>query len=194
KTPMHWEDKGTKLDFFDLKGIIENLLGALKVPSFHFVQSAHTNLHPGRQAALIIGEKEVGILGEVHPLTLEKMDIAQPLYFAEMLMEDLRNACTQTLKMRPLPLYPSSSRDWTVTVPRTLSAMRLFSEMEQAKTKLVEEISLIDVYHSEKLGSEVKNMTFRFVYRDHSKTISVQEVEREHEQLTSQIMKKLTSG
>jgi len=184
RTPHHWSGGRASFDFFDIKGVIENLLNHLHI-DYKFTKSRHPSFHPGRQASIEINGKGVGILGQVHP------SFADAVYFAEIHLEDLQKASRSIDKMKPLPQFPSSLRDLTLTVPDTLSAKSLIEEMRKIDIKFLEEISLIDLYRDEKLGSGVKNMTFRFVYRDLHRTLSVEEVEAEHGKLTNQIRGKL---
>lgn len=180
RTPAHWSEKGESADYFDLKGIVESFLNGLHI-EHTFEKSAHPSFHPGRQASVIVNGGEVGILGQVHPT--HKEDV----YFAELYLDELQKAVASTQQMHPLPQFPSSSRDLTLTVPKSVSSDALFAAAKSVESKLLEAISLIDVYHSEKLGSGVKNMTFRFVYRDPNKTLSVEEVEKEHAKLTNKM-------
>ncbi|MCC5832520.1 MAG: phenylalanine--tRNA ligase subunit beta [Chlamydiales bacterium] len=188
KMEHHWENKTNTLDFFDLKGIVENLLAGLKTepPSFHPTQ--YENFHPGRQASVRIADREVGIMGEVHPETLKEIDLHHPVYFAELNLEDLRSISRSDVKMTPLPHYPASSRDWTVTLPEEISVGALLDTIKSIPTKRLESVLLLDVYRSEALGSQRKNVTLRFVYRDRDQTLSVEAVENEHARITQKLI------
>jgi len=191
RMPQHWEKKEESVDFFDLKGILENLFDALKISSYSFQSSHYKNFHPGRQAEILIDHVNVGIMGEVHPSTLKTAGLEAPVYFAELNLEDLLAFLSPVIKMKPLPHFPASTRDWTMTLKDTLSIGQLFSWIEQERSALLESYSLLDVYKSDKLGSDRKNVTFRFVYRDHNKTLSLSDVEQEHLRITKKITEHL---
>ncbi len=188
RSALHWEKKENPVDFFDLKGIVENLLASLKIPPVMYKPTRYENFHPGRQAALIAGDMEIGIMGEVHPTTLKKIDIAHPVYFAEFNLEDLQSARAPSVKMTPLPQFPSSTRDWTVTLPEKMAVGHLLEKIEKLPTKRLESVMLLDVYRSDALGSDKKNVTLRFVYRDKASTLSVEAVEKEHARITQKLM------
>jgi len=190
RIPPHWEKKEGKIDFFDLKGIVENLFEAFKIPVF-FSPSTYTNFHPGRQAKIRIAHIDAGIMGEIHPRTLQTAGLEHPVYFAELNLEDMLPFIQPNIKMKLLPQFPASSRDWTITVSNNISAGCIFSWIEQEHSELLESFSLLDVYRSDKLGSNRKNVTFRFVYRDRSKTISLSAVENEHLRITKNIAEHL---
>ncbi len=191
RSPYHFESKETLVDFLDLKGVVENLLQSFQVDLATFEASSFENFHPSRQAALRVGEIEIGHLGEIHPSTLQAAGIAQPVFFAELGLNDLEAARGKKQKqMKPLPQFPASSRDWTVTLPESLPVGQVLEQIDQTQSTLLESVLLLDVYRSDALGSERKNVSFRFIYRSLEKTLSVKEVEAEH----SRIIKTITQN
>ncbi len=188
KEEQHWENKDNSLDFYDLKGIIENLFKSLKSAPPSFSPTSFKNFHPGRQASVRVGDIEVGIMGEVHPETLKKVDLSHPVYFAELNLEDLHALSQPKVKMTPLPQYPSSTRDWTVTVSDDVAVGALLDKIKALPSKKLESVLLLDVYRSETLGSDRKNVTIRFIYRDQGKTLSVEAVENEHSRIIQKLI------
>lgn len=191
KGPDHWSHKNREVDFYDLKGIVENLLSDLQIPSLLFRPSHHLSFHPGRQADLYFEQQRIGSLGEIHPSLLEKAGIEQRVLFAELNIQSLMPLQKKDRKMNPLPQFPSSERDWTVTLPLDTQIETLFSKIRTSKMALLESVELIDLYYPETSGQ--KNATFRFTYRDPYKTISFEEVEKAHHQLLEEIGSALTS-
>lgn len=169
---LHWSQKPEAVDFFDLKGILENLLDG------SFKSSNHPFFHPGRQADVHIEDLVVGSFGEVHPRLLQKFDIEAPIYYAELNLLHLLKKKKTHLKMVPLSQFPASERDLTLTLPLKTAVGSIFETIQKHKSHLLEKVELIDLYLPE--GKDVKNATFRFVYRDLLKTISFEEVETEH--------------
>lgn len=167
-----WSEKSKEVDFFDLKGIIENLIKASYLPSNHL------SFHPGRQADIVIDDLIIGSIGELHPRLLLKFHIEKPVYYAELNILHLLEKRKTHLKMKPLPQFPASERDWTVRLPLKMEIDQIFKAIRLQKSSLLEKIELIDLYLPE--GHDEKNATFRFTYRDPLKTISFQEVEAEH--------------
>lgn len=191
QAPYHWQTKSRALDFFDLKGLLENLMAQLHVENVRFEPSSQETLHPGKQAKLVVGALELGSFGEVHPSILKQAGIDVPVFFAELSLEDIASLEPSSQKMKPLPVYPSSVRDWTSTVKASVTLATILEAVKKARSPLLEDISLLDLYQSEKLGSDRKNVTLRFIYRDLNRTISFEEVEKEHERLTQMILQQL---
>ncbi len=194
KAPPHWDVNPPDYDFYDLKGIVENLMQSLKIKEVHFVLSRYTNFHPGQQASLIKEGKEIGIIGQIHPETAKKNDLSQPIFFAELNLEELLLLTPKENTMVPLPSFPASDRDWTFTVLEQCVWDEIFLLIRQTDSKLLESATLLDVYRNDKLGSEWKNVTLRFIYRDHQKTISQQIVDAEHARIKEDVWVKLKKG
>ncbi len=189
--PYHFSPKPVEVDFFDLKGIIENLLVELRTTDFQFKKQKLATLHPERQAGIFLGALEVGAFGEVHPSILRKMGIPRRVYFAEVNLHDLLHSLKGTPQMKPLAMYPGSERDWTVTLEDEVPNSQIVSILQYTPSPLLKQFQLLDVYQSEKVGAKKKNVTFRFTYRDDEKTVTQEAVDAEHGRLTKQVLEAL---
>ena len=186
RSPYHFTEKGTPLDFFDLKGILESILEGASYHPSHL-----TSFHPGKQAAVYLGDSQIGVMGEVHPALLERIGIESSILFAQLDLEELMAQPKKPREVQPLPLYPGSERDWTLTLQKELSVQRIFEILQNFRSKLLKEVILLDLFESEKLGKGVKNVTFRFTYRSDSSTVEQQEVDREHQRMMEKVESKL---
>ena len=194
KAPHHFETKNDEVDFFDLKGIVENILESFGINAPEFSPSNLKSFHPGKQAAIHVGEVRVGVIGEVHPERLAVLDIEKRVFFAQLDLIDLFELQDNGFKqLTPLPQFPGSTRDWTLTLKKETPMNTVISPIQDFKSKLLKDFFLLDIYESEKIGSDVKNVTFRFTYRDDSKTLEQPQVEKEHARLIETISKKLNS-
>ena len=190
RRPYHWEKKAEETDFFELKGIIENLLEGFHIDDVSISPSHLKSFHPGIQGEISSQGLRLGALGEVHPDRLKKLGIVKRVYFAQLDLHDLLQVAGKTKKMSPLPQYPGSERDWTITCDRHLPMGTLFDAIKAFPSKLLKAFSLLDVYESEKIGKEKKNITLRFTYRSDKQTIEQPQVDKEHNRLTEEIQKK----
>lgn len=189
--PNQWDVKPGEYDFFDLKGILENILSELQVTDIAFKTSESKVLHPGRQASLWVKSKEVGTLGEIHPEVLRRLDIPQRILFAEVNLHTLLAVKGELTRMRPLPIYPGSERDWTLTLKEEVPMADLFAAITSTEVPYMERFSLIDIYRSDKLGQGLKNVTLRFFYRDQIKTIEQEKVDGSHAHLIKNVSKSI---
>ncbi len=179
--PHHWKQKAENVDFYDLKGVIENLLAMMGIENPIFKSNKFTSFHPGRQLAIYVGSLEIGSLGEVHPSIVKRLDVPHRIYFAEINLHDLYKVHpVLKKKVSELPIFPSSTRDWTVTLSGGQSVEKILEILDSLTEPLLEEVLLLDIYENDSLGKGVRNVTFRFVYRDIEKTISQEAADAAH--------------
>jgi phenylalanyl-tRNA synthetase beta chain len=193
QAPRFWGSKEVQADVFDLKGIIENLLQSLGVPAAEYGTLGIKGFHPGRQALISRAHHTLGLMGEIHPSILAKLDIQQKVYFAQLDLRELLNSSQKTHLMKPLPLYPGSERDWTATFKEETPYETILTTLRSISSRLVKDLTLIDLYRSDKLGSDRKNITLRFLYRDDQKTIAFETADKEHARILSLAQQKLKS-
>lgn len=185
--PQHWSGSSEECDFYVMKGMIENLLSELQVGAFTFKNNDSKIFHPGRQASIYVESLEVGSIGEVHPSIIRRLDVPQRILFAELDLHNLYQVRKSDLQLKELSIFPSSTRDLTITLDDEVPIQEIFNAIYSIPSRLLESVSPINVYCSEKLGEGKKNVTFHFVYRDKKKTVAQEAVDAEHARITSQI-------
>jgi phenylalanyl-tRNA synthetase beta chain len=134
-----------------------------------------------------VGDVHVGILGEIHPLLLHKLGVSKRVLFAECDIEELMTLARGEQKMQELAEFPSSDRDWTVTLSKRIHFDEVMAKINEVKPKIVESCALVSLFEHEKLGIDRHNVTLHFVYRDREKTISQEEVEKAHQRLVREV-------
>lgn len=189
--PYHHDPKPREIDFFDLKGIVENFLHSFTLSDLTFEISHLHNFQTGRQAKVKAGDVVLGILGEVNPFTLKELDLSERVYFAELNLEVIHSLEKKKISTKELPLYPASERDWTVCLQKKTPIGDVLQYIKEAASPLLENVFLLDVFESEKIGSDRKNVTWRFIYRDRQKTIGSDTVEAIHTDLLQKVAQKL---
>lgn len=187
--PHHFSEECREVDFYDLKGVLENLFSTLDFEVPQFQKSSISILHPGRQAKIALGSHQVGVMGELHPALLQQFDCTGRAFYVECDLQELIMCGRNERVMKPLPLFPSSERDWTVTLPKTLHFEEILAKIYHARPALLEAVSLKALFEHEKFGKDAHNVTIHFVYRDREKTISQEEVDRAHNELISSVEK-----
>lgn len=194
KTPYHWSPKPEECDFYDLKGIVENVLNSLKIVGVIFEESHFHHLHPFRQAHIRAGKLTLGVVGEIHPSLSEQLDIGKSVLFAELNLHDLMQLHTKPFHVAELPPYPGSERDWTVTLDENTPIGMIFEAVKRMRTPILEDLILLDLYTSDRIGTGLKNATFRFFYRDKEKTLSMERVEEVHSEIIASVAEKIAKS
>lgn len=183
RNPRHIEEE-KKWDFFDVKGIVETLLSSLRVKNVSYEKSFLSSLHPGQQAKIVVGEIQCGIVGQLHPRVLHSFGITEKVFFFTLSIRDLVTCSSPPSRMKPLALYPSSQRDWTLSVDADLPVGKVVEAMSAKPLNILESKELISIYHPKEGG---KRLTFRLTYRDKKKTLSQEVVDQQHARLVERV-------
>lgn len=186
--PHHWERKPSPVDFFDLKGIVEDFINSLGYGDVTFRKNDLSSYHPGRQASIFVDSNEVGVMGEVHPDVIARLDVKEAIYFAELNLHALFKCDRGAVRMQELSLYPGSERDWTVTLPCTIPLEAVLKPVNKERSNLLESVQLVDIYRGDSVPEGHQNLTLRFFYRDRSKTLQQEDVDSEHGRTTQKIL------
>lgn len=182
---------GTDIDFYALKGIVENVLEATGVNKYDIVkEQENTIYHPGRCANLKVGNDVISTLGEVHPIVLDNFDINKRVYLAEVNIDKIVKYSKESKKYIEVPKFPAVERDIAITVDENYEVGQIEKIIYKKAKKILEQIKLFDIYRSEKLGENKKSVAYRLVFRDKTKTLNDDEINK----IMNEIIKELESS
>ena len=181
---------GRESDFYYLKGIVENILEEANVLRYELVADENeSSYHPGRTAKINIGKDTIAILGQIHPSVQENYAIAQNVYMAEIDFEKIVKYAKKEKKYTPIPKYPAVERDIAVTVTEDVEVAQIEKILKSKSKKLLESWKVFDIYRSEKLGKNKKSIAIALIFRDKSKTLTDEEINRVMEQIVEELSK-----
>ena len=171
----------TPFDFYDLKGVLTELLSGLHIPEIHFEPGEHPSFHPGKCARLLAGEKQIGICGELHPLVHRNYDwpaayAGIPVLAADLDLGLLLEHVPPRFESTPPPEFPPVLEDLAVVVDESLPAGRVAELSRQTGGKVLSEVRLFDVYRGEKIGPGKKSLAYSLTYQATDKTLSDKDV------------------
>ncbi len=167
----------TAMDFYDLKGVLAALLEALHIENVRYESASHPSLHPGKQAKVQAGEREVGVFGELHPLVRQNYDLPDsPLLAAELNLDALLPLIPERYETQPVPAYPPVLEDLALVVDESLPAERVAEVIRQAGGKIVTDVRLFDVYRGERIGAGKKSLAYNLTYQAPNKTLTDKDV------------------
>jgi len=182
-----------KGDFYDLKGIVENILDQFGIIKPKFASnSENPTYHPGRCADVIVrGNKVIATIGQIHPKVATAYGFNSPVYIADIDVEKLFNFANVEKHYKPLPKFPTTTRDYAFLVDRSLEAGAIEDVIRRAGGKLVEDVALFDVYKGDKIPADKKSMAFRVTMRAQDHTLTVDEAEKISEKILAALAKQL---
>lgn len=172
---------GGDADFFALKGIVLELLKVLGITSVDFeTEEERRTYHPGRCARVLAGGECIGVMGEIHPDVADKYGIGAKVYICELKFEKIVRMANIEKTYKPLPKYPSASRDIALLVNADVQVGRLESIIRVNGGKILKEVRLFDVYRGKQVDENKKSVAFNLVYCDMEKTLTDEEVLKVH--------------
>ena len=186
-----WNVAPAAFDFFDGKGIIENLVRELAIPKLRFKAMAADEagfLQPGRAAKVFSGGSELGWVGELHPLAVDAYDAAAPIVAFELDVKALLSCAQPARDYVDVPTFPAVMMDLALVVDEDVSNERIVQAMTSAGRPLLESVQLFDVYRDEaKLGAGKKSMAYSLTYRAADRTLTGDEVDKAHSRLVTKV-------
>jgi phenylalanyl-tRNA synthetase beta chain len=157
--PAGWNVPGLMAGFFEAKGLVERL-----VPDARFARAARRYLHPGRSAAVLIGEREAGWVGEVHPGVAERFGLAGwPVAALEL---DLA-LCQPDPEPRfePFVNVPAVARDLAVLVEEGLPVGEMLRAIQDLPSSVLTEARVFDVYEGPQVPEGYKSVALSFTFQ-----------------------------
>lgn len=175
---------GKDIDFYTLKGCIVELLKVMGIDGIQFVPEPEYGVyHPGRCARIMLGDEELGIMGEVHPDVSDRFEIGTRCYCAEFMFDSVMRHARTEVVYSPLPRYPSTSRDIALLVDEELPVGNLENIILQNGGEILEKVKLFDIYRGDQVAAGKKSVAFTLTYRDVNKTLTDEEVGKVHDQI-----------
>jgi phenylalanyl-tRNA synthetase beta chain len=181
----------TRMDFFDLKGVVEALLSGLGMEGT-FRPGEDDAFHPGRCAQVSVDGEEVGVTGELHPLVREAFELPeQPICALEFDLDALLAPWGVPREMIPLSAHPPVYEDLAVVVDEEIPAARVRDLITRTGAPLLRSVTLFDVYRGAQVGSDKKSLAYRLTYQAEERTLTDEEVAHLRERIVSKLKEEL---
>ena len=191
---------GDDVDFYTLKGLIENVLEVSNVNSYDIQkETQNESYHPGRCANIKVGIDVIATIGEVHPEVLMNYDINKKCYLAEVNITKIVKYSKQNKKYHEVPKFPAVERDIAIIVDENIEVGEIEKTIIRKARKLLkgkkslEELKLFDIYRDEKIGENKRSVAYSLVFRDLSKSLSDDEINPVMEEITKELENKFNA-
>jgi phenylalanyl-tRNA synthetase beta chain len=169
-----------KIHFFAIKGMVENVLALAGITKATYVSYSEDAIyHPGRCAKVLAADgTELGIFGQLHPLTAANYGIDTQAFAAALDFEAIFAHRAGTVEYKPLPKFPATTRDFSFVVDEEVEVGTLTATMARAGGKLVEDVALFDIYRGPQIGEGKKSVSLRVSLRASDRTLTVEEADK----------------
>jgi phenylalanyl-tRNA synthetase beta chain len=180
--------EGGKLDYYDLKGVIETLCGRLGVREVAFTPIQHPTFHLGRVASLAAGGVQIGMLGEVHPLVRSSFGLPeQCVCLLELNLDKLLANATKTPETRPISRMPALREDLAIIVDEDVPPDRLMGAIREAGGAFLTDVVLFDVYRGEQVSAGKRSLAFSLTFQSPDRTLTSEEAAKQRERIVKRL-------
>ncbi|OEH91886.1 phenylalanine--tRNA ligase subunit beta [Bacillus solimangrovi] len=186
-----WQGEKKVVDFFVAKGVLEGLFTELGLSDrITFTRLNKEGMHPGRTAEVKLDNEYLGFIGQLHPQAQKDADLNETYVF-EISLEKLLNADAGAVSYKPIPRFPSISRDIALVLAEDIPSSDVKSVIYEAGGKLLQDVTIFDLYKGEHLEAGKKSLAFSLRYFDPEKTLTDEEVTKVHEKVLKVVEEKL---
>lgn len=185
-----WNIPLQEVDFYHVKGCIEQLLAELRIPPPTFTFSdGIPYLHPNKGAAIHLNDVAVGAAGELHPELAEAFELPSGVFIFELDLPILADHSREEITFSPLPRFPSVARDVAVAVDNRISAGELAEIIKGVDNVYIETVEIFDCYQGDSIPLGRKGLAFRVRYRSPDRTLTDEEVNEFHHEVLKRLEK-----
>ncbi|HGZ3167659.1 TPA: phenylalanine--tRNA ligase subunit beta [Staphylococcus aureus] len=171
-----WQDKKETVDFYLAKGVVDRVSEKLNL-EFSYRRADIDGLHPGRTAEILLENKVVGFIGELHPILAADNDLKRTYVF-ELNFDALMAVSVGYINYQPIPRFPGMSRDIALEVDQNIPAADLLSTIHAHGGNILKDTLVFDVYQGEHLEKGKKSIAIRLNYLDTEETLTDERVSK----------------
>lgn len=182
------------VDFFDAKGVFENVFNELGMAhKVDYSQAENINhMHPGRTAIITDNNnEEIGYIGEIHPQIASNYNIETKVYFGILYLDNLLQLANFDISYKPLPKFPSMQRDIAMLVKDEVNVKEIEKIIKEKGGKLLDSVNLFDVYKGEQIEKGYKSVAYSISFRSNEKTLTDEEVNAPMKKILKELEDKL---
>ncbi|MDD4644291.1 MAG: phenylalanine--tRNA ligase subunit beta [Bacilli bacterium] len=185
----NWQHNNIEVDFYVIKGIIENVLTYLGFEDrydIRFKNNLPNELHPGISAEIFIDNESVGYFGKVHP-HISKL----PIFVGEINISQLFNKRVGKIKYNECSKYPSILKDIAFIFDKKIEVADIIKVIKKSGGKILENVDVFDVYIGNNIEDDKKSIALSLTFTDINKTLTDDEVNSVLNNIINEVSTKL---
>ena len=174
-----WQMEKTPVDFFLVKGILDNLFARLGLDNVTYKKETelNKNFHPGRCASINSADKCIGFITELHPRFLKDHDYPRMVVF-ELNEDVILELLNKPFKYQAITKFPSIERDLAIVCKKDIEAEQILALIRQTARKTLADLSVFDVYVGENVKDDEKSIAVKLTFNDSTKTLEASDVDK----------------
>ncbi|WP_282676075.1 phenylalanine--tRNA ligase subunit beta [Lactococcus cremoris] len=184
-----YNGQAVPVDFYYAKGIVENLL-----ETYEEVEFVPTNnqaaMHPGRTAVININGRLAGFVGQIHPATAKKYDVAET-YVTSLDMEVMLEELPAQTIFNDIPKVQAVHRDIALLIDAEVTHAQIVSVIKSSRVKTLKQVELFDIYQGKNLPAAKKSMAYSLTFQPTENTMTDDEITAAVNKITKNLVEKL---
>jgi len=179
RNPEFWEAEEQSFDFYDLKGIVENIFLKLQVEFPQIIPDQnYTFLNDDYSVQFKLNGQEIGYCGKLADEIYKISDINNDVYFAELNLDLLIKFISDEKKYKTIGKYPYIEKDLALLLESKIPANEVLTFIKQQGGKLLRIVDVFDVYSGDKVAGGNKSIAFRLRFQSDERTLKDKEVDQ----------------
>ena len=189
REPKGWAQNSADVDFYDVKGIVEELFERLNIERYSVEVGEHYAMHPGKTAVFKKGREILATVGEIHPAVTEAFGVNRKIFAFECDVATLMKCTAKKFNFAPLPKYPAITRDLAILVNHDVAAVEVEKVIAKSAGKFFKEVTLFDVYKGDRIAADKKSLAFTIKFQSDERTLKDEEADAAFKNILSTLEK-----
>lgn len=170
---VYWKEKSANINFFDVKGIMEEILEELRISKAKFTESDESFYQPGQAADVLCKKIKLGSFGKLDTKIAAEFDIEQDFFAFDLDLENVFQAAGFADPLfEAIPRYPAVLRDLSFVVSNEHHYEDLVKMIFSANPKIIRKVELFDEYKGKNIKSGFRSLTFSIMFNSDTKTLT----------------------
>ena len=188
KSSDNWKEKFDNLTFYDLKGLVQDLLSDFSQPNSYSLCNVDF-LHPGMSSDISFEKKTIGFLGSIHPVVLNKVGVKDDLFIFSFELDKLIFESSKSFE--EYSKFPSSARDLAFVFDKEVNADEIKEVIQNSAGEFYKDLEIFDIYEGERIDAGKKSIALSISWQSSSKTLLDSDIDTAVEKIVNSIKKEL---
>ena len=184
----NWKEKAKEISFYDLKGVVQDLLREFKGPCV-FDNCKVDFLHPGMSSLIKLNNKIIGFMGCLQPTYIDRLGLSEDIYIFSIELNGLQKNVSSSYK--EFSRFPSSKRDLSFIVNKSIASSSIENVIKAAAGKFFRDIEIFDVYEGKGIEEEKKSIAISVSWQSNKQTLKDADIDSAVERIVNSMKKEL---
>ncbi len=169
----HWSRNQEEVDFFDLKGVVEEILDNLSLKEVEYKKSSESFYQKGIGADVVFKGKTIGSLGKIDKLISEKYDLENSVFSFDLNLDLIKSLQKNELPVfEEIPKFPPVLRDLSFVIAKDITAIEIIKTIKKVNDNIIKDVILFDVYEGEHIEAGFRSLSVNLVFSSNKKTLT----------------------